>query len=532
MKHKNLFPLKALAAALFLLLLFGGRMTAADEAEGADPEATQLWPAITYSNGTASDALPNNYFSHLSFTAGDTITLESDTPMAGIYICWDTKEVQSWSLTLEDGTVQQCGTEGYLHEYVAFSSPSSKAVITLSGNSAICKLYAFSEGALPSWVQVWTPSCSEADILLISTHADDEQIFFGGILPYYAGELELQVQVVYFCNYWNGSTRREHEKLDGLWTVGVRKYPVNGDFDDLDVSTGGLEEAKALYDYDTTVGFMVEMIRRFRPLVTVGQDFGGEYGHGAHQLTAAALADALPLAADETSYPASAETYGTWDVPKAYFHVYGDDPIDLDCRRELSNFGGKTVLEVAADGYLQHKSQLWCWFYIADLYGKYDYDDSIGQFVYKEFGDEDRYTYHSLDENGLYKFSCGRFGLYRTLVGEDVDRDDLLEHVTTYEEQARLAEEESIAASVAASEAEASSLAEEASIAASLAESKAEAASVAESEAEADAAAAASIRTVLAVILVVVVALLLLSGEFIILYRRFNSKRRHRRKQH
>ncbi|MCQ2552597.1 MAG: hypothetical protein MJ148_04585, partial [Clostridia bacterium] len=85
----------------------------------------------------------------------------------------------------------------------------------------------------PSRVQVWDEPCKEADVLLLSTHADDEHIFFGGIIPYYAGELELPVQVAYYTNYWNGANVREHEKLDGLCTVGVKNYPINGDFDDI-----------------------------------------------------------------------------------------------------------------------------------------------------------------------------------------------------------------------------------------------------------------------------------------------------------
>ena len=344
----------------------------------------------------------------------------------------------------------------------------------------ICKLYAFGEGDVPSWVQQWNPPCDTADILLISTHADDEQLFFGGIIPYYAGELGLKVQVAYYTNYWNGANVREHEKLDGLWTVGVRNISVNGDFDDIYATS--LETAKEVYSYDDTVGFMTELIRRFKPLVVVGQDLNGEYGHGGHMITAAAICDAVQISADPDSYPDSAVKYGTYDVPKTYLHLYPENRIELDCRRTLSNFGGKTVLEVAQEGYLQHASQQWCWFYVSDD----------------------------------YEYSCARFGLYRTTVGYDTTAD-ILENVVTYEEQGRIAAEK------ASSEAESLSIAESerASEEESEARSIAEAESIAEQK-EAERAAKASRSKIFTAIAIVaaVFLLIILAASYIILRKR------------
>ena len=47
----------------------------------------------------------------------------------------------------------------------------------------VCDISVFSEGDLPQWVQVWQPQCEKADIMLLSTHSDDEQLFFAGLLP-------------------------------------------------------------------------------------------------------------------------------------------------------------------------------------------------------------------------------------------------------------------------------------------------------------------------------------------------------------
>lgn len=445
-------------------------------------EAVTLMPEYDCSNGASVyDMTDDSYYSMSAFNNGDTITISSDVPIASLYIAWNNKTVAPWTLTLGDGTVQSCGTDGYLHEYVKLDKPSGKIIMNIQADGMnICKLYAFGEGDVPSWVQQWNPPCDTADILLISTHADDEQLFFGGIIPYYAGELGLKVQVAYYTNYWNGANVREHEKLDGLWTVGVRNISVNGDFDDIYATS--LETAKEVYSYNDTVGFMTELIRRFKPLVVVGQDLNGEYGHGGHMITAAAICDAVQISADPDSYPDSAVKYGTYDVPKTYLHLYPENRIELDCRRTLSNFGGKTVLEVAQEGYLQHASQQWCWFYVSDD----------------------------------YEYSCARFGLYRTTVGYDTTAD-ILENVVTYEEQERIAAEK------ASSEAESLSIAESerASEEESEARSIAEAESIAEQK-EAERAAKASRSKIFTAIAIVaaVFLLIILAASYIILRKR------------
>lgn len=453
-------------------------------------DAAALTPEYTCSNGASVyDMTDDSYYSMSSFNNGDTITISSDTPMTSLYIAWNNKTVSPWTLTLEDGTTQSCGESGFLHEYVELDAPSRNVIINIQADGMnICKLFVFGEGDKPQWVQDWDNPCSSADILLISTHADDEQLFFGGIIPYYAGELELQVQVAYYTNYWNGANVREHEKLDGLWTVGVKNYPVNGDFDDIYATS--LESAMEVYSYNDTVGFMTELIRRFKPLVVVGQDLNGEYGHGGHMITAAAICDAVEISNDPNSYPDSASLYGVYDVPKTYLHLYPENQIDLDCRRPLTNFDGKTVLEVAAEGYLQHQSQQWCWFYVSDD----------------------------------YEYSCGRFGLYRTTVGLDTTAD-ILENLVTYEEQARIAAEEESsreAESMSIAESERASIEE--SVSASNAASQQDEISRQESKKN-------SLKTVLIVMIVLLVVLAAVLIVTIMLRRKRSDMVRRRRRR-
>ncbi len=393
----------------------------------ADKTAQQLNISISASSGKNTSYLKDgSYDTYTSYSAGETLTITSQQTMYGIYIIWGAK-TDPWNLSY-NGQTKECGTNGFLHEYVEIPEGTQSLTIELLKGETICDIYAYSEGTLPSDVEVWQPACDNADFLVFSTHADDEILFLGGVLATYGGELNDKVQVVYMTNYWNGAKIREHEKLDGLWASGIKYYPVNGDFDDLYATT--LDGAKKIYNIDEVTEFVTEQIRRFKPLVCVTQDINGEYGHGGHMLLATSIQTAVNSSMDATFYPNSATTYGTWDVPKTYLHLYPENTITMNLRTPLSHFDGQTALEVASNAYKKHVSQQWCWFYVSDD----------------------------------YEYSCANFGLYRTTVGNDTG-NDMLEHVTTYEEQEeqarKQAEQESISASIAQSEAESSSIAEE-----------------------------------------------------------------------
>ncbi|MBP5312216.1 MAG: PIG-L family deacetylase [Clostridia bacterium] len=333
----------------------------------------------------------------------DTITVKSETPMAGVCVMWDAP-VKAWTLSYNGKEISR-PKGGCLHDYIEVGG-ATECTIKASEWTKLCEIRAYSEGELPEDVQKWeAPADNEADILVFSTHADDEVLFFGGAVTLYKA-LGYKVQVVYMCNYWNGAKLREHEKLDGLWTMGVRAYPVNMDFDDL--YSESLSEAKKQYDYDKLVLSVAENIRRFKPLVIVTHDTKGEYGHGGHMILCAALCEAVEKTADSSFGNDSAEKYGVYDVPKTYLHLYGENKLELNLREKMNVLGGLSPIEVEKAAYKKHVSQQWTWFYVDDE----------------------------------YKYSCARFGLYRTTVGPDTGKNDMMENVVSYGEQKRLAEEE------------------------------------------------------------------------------------------
>lgn len=73
----------------------------------------------------------------------------------------------------------------------------------MPSEASICNIATYSQGELPSDVQIWEAPCDNStDILVFSTHADDEILFLGGILATYGGSQNLNVQIAYLCDFF------------------------------------------------------------------------------------------------------------------------------------------------------------------------------------------------------------------------------------------------------------------------------------------------------------------------------------------
>jgi len=319
------------------------------------PEATDITDSLTVrlSDGRRSASLlDRNYSTRLVFNSEAIVEISSTEDIHALYVIWALPPGE-WELTGSD--TQACGRDGFIHEFIALDHPTSELQMHLpQTGSTLSDIYAFTRGTPPDWVQVWRPPLWVADLLVLPTHADDEHLFFVGVLPYYAAERGYGVQVAYLTHHWN-QPPRPHELLNGLWEVGIRNYPVISDFRDR--LANSLDHAISIYGWDNVVGFHVEMLRRFQPLVVVGHDLNGEYGHGVHMLNARTLIEAVELAADEGYHPASFERYGTWDTPKLYLHLYRQNSITMDWGVPLDAFGGATARDMAVAGYNHHISQ-------------------------------------------------------------------------------------------------------------------------------------------------------------------------------
>ena len=338
-------------------------------------------------------SLTDDSFYFIQYLPADAVLqLSASEEIRTLYILWHDIPAHCF-VDIGDGERDVLDGSHILHQCLILDHASSSVTLRIPDEeSSLCEIYAFTDGALPDWVQRWELMEEPADILLVSTHSDDEFCFFGGIIPIYAGERGYRVQVVYMIHHTEGDGRyRVHELLSGLWYAGDRYYPEINDQPDRMYDT--LEEAAAFYGAENFERFQVEMIRKYKPLVVLGHDFNGEYGHSAHKLNAKCLAESVLLASDETQFPESAERYGTWDPQKFYVHLYPENAITLDYETPLEHFGGRTGYEVAYRAFLQHQTQL-------------DYG-----FV------------HGFGARG----DSHQFGLYRSLVGVDTE-PDLMEH--------------------------------------------------------------------------------------------------------
>lgn len=362
-----------------------------------------------------------------------SITAAHEAGIGSLYFIFELPYGE-YTLTNNDtGAVHTCGTQGFMHEFVDVeaifgTTPSSITLTFDNGPVTINELYIYGPGPVPETVQKWEAAVENAtDMILFSTHGDDEQLFFAGLLPYYAAELDYEVLVVYLTDHQNQyGTRRMREMLAGLWAVGVKTYPVFGYFEDFKTMTkhDTYKTFEALgHSKEELTGFVVEQIRRFKPKVVIGHDFAGEYSHGQHMVYAEVLAESLEITNDSTAYPELAEKYGLWDVPKAYFHLYEENPIVMDWDQPLEYFDGLTAFQVTQKyGFPCHKSQHRSWFYL---------------WIYGDYGERTKAS--EIDE-----YSPCEYGLYRSTVGADVQKNDFFENVTTYE-QDRIAEEERLA---------------------------------------------------------------------------------------
>ncbi len=254
----------------------------------------------------------------------------------------------------------------------------------------ISRVRVFSQGELPATVVEWEKPLDKCDLLVVSTHQDDEWLWFGAIIPYYDLVQDKDVQVVYMANC---GRYRYGEALNSIAVSGVRTYPYFvGLKDKRDSSLAAAVNTWKSKDF--IVETMVGVIRRFKPEVILTHDWNGEYGHPQHVLTSRCMEYAIEAAADESQYPESAQEYGAWQVKKLYRHLEKKGRIEFDWHVAYDEFGGRTGIQVATDSMKQHASQL-DYFQVED-HGKYD--------------------------NAL-------FGLSWSAVGDDVEHKDLFENV-------------------------------------------------------------------------------------------------------
>lgn len=290
----------------------------------------------------------NNYNTYVTLNTGDTITIENTETFNYVYIIY---YVESMTGTINyNDTSTRIGENNFLHECIKLDEETNKITINYDDTVRIKEIFLFNE-TLPNWVQTWNKPLDKADILLFSTHSDDEHLFFAGLIPSMIASGK-NIQVVYLTHH-NDNPKRLDEQLNGLWAVGLRNYPVLGAFPDaysesLNGATTNLSYAG--FSLDDVIKFQIDIIKRFKPLVVVNHDEAGEYSHGQHILNTHALKEALNLLEDE------------YKPEKVYLHLYAENPITMNYDIPLEYYNGMTAFEVSKLGYAEHDSQQYTWF--------------------------------------------------------------------------------------------------------------------------------------------------------------------------
>lgn len=333
-----------------------------------------------------------DYYAPVGIPSSQVLAVESETPFSALYIMWDRlpgKYTLVW-----DGGSMECGAEDFLHDYIRLPEAVTSLGFVFEEEKYryICQMGAYTYGTAPAGIQDWQAPCERADILAFPTHSDDDVLFFGAVISHYAIEEGLAVQTAFMTDHYY-EPFRNHERLDGLWEMGIRHYPILGTARDF--YTMDLTEAANYHVNDGILEWQVELIRRFKPQVILGHDIDGEYGHGQHKLNTHYLIQAVEMAADARQLPMVALQYGLWDTPKLYLHLYRENEIVFDVNTVLEHDPeGRTPFQIAQDAYLCHVSQQY---------------------------------YFAVSQNPYSEMDCTAFGLYRTLVGNDTG-SDLMEH--------------------------------------------------------------------------------------------------------
>ena len=286
-------------------------------------------------------------------------------------------------------TITQSDSDYGFYANVYPVTPGAKYISVKFNQSGqgIMKVRVYGEGELPATAATWQMPHEDCELMVISTHMDDEWLWFGGIIPYYDTVQGRDVQVVYMADC---GRLRYAECMNALAVAGVKTHPIFLGL--VDERIDSLSQTLAHWGgQEAMTKLMVELIRTRKPEVILTHDWNGEYGHNQHILTSRCMETVIAAAADPSLYPELGEA---WQVQKLYRHLEDKCPITFDWHQSYPELGGRTLLQTATEAMEENASQL---------------------------------KYYQVKDGGQYDNS--KFGLSYSTVGDDVEHKDLFENV-------------------------------------------------------------------------------------------------------
>ena len=400
--------LKILLPLLLILLLTAAVPALAGEAENLTAECTLK---VVDKPGKVKSITDGKYTTYWESSKRKEpwVVLSSDKPIYGLYLCFQ-KMPDTYVIQKQSGddwvTVAEGGSPRFHHAFFELEGLKKIRILSTMDKKNIMgfnEIFAFGEGEVPDWVQRWEEPCEKADILFLTTHPDDDVLFLGSAITWYTAEQKRNVEVAYLTP---SNTTRRSEALNGLWAMGVRRYPEFGSFPDKYSKPSKIDqEYKDMGGQDKVLAWVTGLYRRYRPEVVVTQDIHGEYGHPQHEMLVDAAIKCWDKAADSSAYP---ETGSAWEVKKLYLHLYGEeaDSTAFNWEVPMTSMGGRTANQVAEDAFTLHVTQ-------AGKGNKFN----------------GKRVPFSVAEYGVKRYPNNRFGLYATRVGQDETHTDFLEHI-------------------------------------------------------------------------------------------------------
>ena len=379
-----------LAICILLLLLLAGGAAA----ETVQKEAVEITASCQFNlNGSKKPKNVTDHFFTTYWEANNVkdpyVTITSEEPMYGLYLCFRTNvknygipdyEIQAdrgngWEKLLDGNT--DC-----LHMFYELDGETRIRIQAVSEKKTTLgfnEISVFGEGQTPEWVQRWEPTPEKTDLMFVFAQPDDELLFLGGSIPVYAVERKHSTAVV--CLAYDNPSRLS-ELLNSLWYMGYRYYPlISGQ-----KSLNSKNEAAVL-------DFTADAIRRYRPEVVVTLDEKGE-GNGQRKLAAGICRRAVDQAEENSDRDG-------WETKKLYMHLYGDDPTMMDWDQPLESQKGLSAFSTIRYAFFYYKTQ----------------EDT-----------SNNPSKPSVLTTGI-KYENNRFGLVRSLVGPDVQKNDFLENI-------------------------------------------------------------------------------------------------------
>lgn len=212
----------------------------------------------------------------------------------------------------------------------------------------------------------WQPRPQKAGLLVVAAHPDDEGIFFGGTIPYYAKVKGISTILLSMTSGDSNtdSQIREQQLRAAAWTYGMRWQPLFARLKDRPTDVNGTWDiwADGVIDGDDIAAgrlkaamYVAKIIRLYRPEIIATHSTTGEYGHNDHIATCQSVIDAWSLAANPEI---DIEGLPPWQPKKLYVHEWNTNRLFHDYwETPDSNLNGKTPRQTTLAGLQYHYNQ-------------------------------------------------------------------------------------------------------------------------------------------------------------------------------